>query len=363
MRNTNIIIDLNALAHNLQQVKTLTPSAKIVAMVKANAYGHGVVACLSALQKADALGVAFLKEAVSLQQANWRKPIIIFEGAFSLDEWQYTTIHDIQCVIHHQEQLNWALNYPATHQPIWLKFNTGMNRLGFSKETIEKVARQLFDKGYQIILTSHFANADNQNHPSNAKQIQEFEQVLRKLRQNVSPNIQASLCNSGGIVNFANSHHEWVRAGIMLYGTPPVHNKTLEQLKLKPVMQFYASIIAIHHLKKGECVGYGSRWQANKDCQIAVISAGYADGYPRVVADGAYVVANGEHLPIVGRVAMDMLMVDISNQNLTIGTEIELWGKHLPVEQVANWNDTISYELLCLVTQRPEWYYLPLNKS
>lgn len=363
MRNTKIIIDLNALAHNLQQVKTLSPSTKMVAMVKANAYGHGAVACLSALQNADALGVACLKEAVSLQQANWQKPIIVFEGAFSLDEWQYASTHQVQCVIHHQQQLNWALNCPATHQPVWLKFNTGMNRLGFSEENIEQVAKQLFDKGYQIILTTHFANSDNQNHPSNAKQIQQFEQILSQLRQNISPNIQGSLCNSAGIVNFANSHHEWVRAGIMLYGTPPVNDKTLAQLNLKPVMQFYASIIAVHQLKMGECVGYGSRWQAEKDCQIAIVSAGYADGYPRVVEDGAYVMANGKKLPIVGRVAMDMLMIDISNQNLTIGTEVELWGNALPVEQVANWNDTISYELLCLVTKRPEWHYIPLNKS
>ena len=360
MRNTHVYIDLSALKHNLQIAKHHAPNAKVLAMVKANAYGHGAVECLPALTSADALAVACLKEAIPLQQAGWQKPIVLIEGAFSLEEWQYTCSHDLQCVVHHKEQLNWVLNYNHQYKKptIWLKLNTGMNRLGFKADEIVDIAKQLTDKGYELILVSHFANADVKNHPSNLNQIAIFDKVLTTLRQQVSSNIQGSLCNSAGIVNFTNQHYDWVRAGIMLYGATPIAEQTADALNLKNVMQFTASIIAIHDLAVGDCVGYGSRWQASKACQIGIVSVGYADGYPRVVSDDAYVIANSRHLPIIGRVAMDMLMVDITGMDIGVGTTVELWGNQLPIDKVAEWNGTISYELLCLVTKRPDWHYL-----
>lgn len=366
MRNTHVTIDLSALAHNLQIAKQHAPNAKLMAMVKANAYGHGASECLPALQSADALGVACLAEAKILQQAGWKKPIILLEGAFSLDEWQYCLTNGLQCVVHHAEQLDWALQHPAkqpSNTPIWLKLNTGMNRLGFSETQILPIAKQLSAIGYPLILTSHFANADVKNHPQNQQQIHCFERILSELKQQVSPKVEGSLCNSAGIVNFTEHQHDWVRAGIMLYGATPTTERTAEQLNLRAVMRFGASIMAVHELDKGDCVGYGSRWQATEPCQIGVVSVGYADGYPRVIGDNAYVVVilsneTTVRLPIIGRVAMDMLMVAIpANTDVTLHTSVQLWGDKLPIDHVADWNATISYELLCLVTKRPTWRY------
>lgn len=358
MRNTQICIDLSALVHNIGRVKNFAPTAKVMAMVKANAYGHGAVACLPALQDVDALGVACLAEAKVLQEAGWQKSLVVVEGAFSFDEWAYCVAHNIQCMINQPQQLQWAMDLP-TKTTIWLKLNTGMNRLGFSADNIGEIAKQLHNLGYSLILTSHFANADVLDHPLNQIQIDIFNKVLSELKHQVSENIQGSLCNSAGIVNFPNCHHAWVRAGIMLYGATPVSHASAKQLDLRPVMSFSSQIMAIHQLAVGETVGYGSRWRAEKPSKIGIVAVGYADGYPRVVNQQAFVMSeNGEKLPIIGRVSMDMLMVDLTdNQHIDIGTKVELWGNLPTIDEVASWNETISYELLCVVTQRPYWHY------
>lgn len=364
MRNTCVNIDLAALAHNFHIVQQHAPTAKVLAMVKANAYGHGALDCLPVLLTADALGVACLDEALALQQAGWDKKIVVIEGAFSSDEWQTCLTHHIDCVVHHQAQLDWALaqvapQAKASNTTIWLKLNTGMNRLGFREAEIVPIATRLHEAGYHLVLTTHFANADVKDHASNQAQITQFNRALATLKAKVSPHIKGSLCNSAGIVNFPEHHHDWVRPGIMLYGATPVADQSASDLNLRPVMQFGAVIMATHTLQAGDSVGYGSRWTANGDCRIGVVSVGYADGYPRVVSQAAYVTANGVKLPIIGRVAMDMLMVDISDcPTVDIGTSVQLWGDSPTIEQVAGWNDTISYELLCLVTKRPHWHYL-----
>lgn len=365
MRATHITIDLNALAHNVQQAKTLAPTAKLMAMVKANAYGHGAVACLPAFSQVDALGVACLEEAVTLKHAGWTKTLVVIEGAFSPQEWQTCVAQNIECVIHHQQQLEWALTFlPNQPLTVWLKFNTGMNRLGFNEDEILPIAEQLHAKGYPIVLTSHFANADVTDHPSNQQQIDKFERVLSQLKAQISPTIQGSLCNSAGIVHFPFQHHDWVRAGIMLYGSTPVAEQTAKQLGLQPVMHVSAQIMAIHDLQAGESVGYGSRWQADKPSRIGVVSIGYADGYPRVVSERAYVMADNQPLPVIGRVAMDMFMVDLTNTpHIKLDTAVNLWGNHPTIDDVAEWNGTLGYELMCLVTQRPHWQYLPLTSE
>ena len=199
MRNTHITIDLSALSHNLQRVKTYAPTAKVLAMVKANAYGHGAVGCLPALQQADALGVACLAEAVELQQAGWQKPLVLIEGAFSSAEWQYTLPYPIDCVIHEPRQLEWALSQiPNTQKTVWLKLNTGMNRLGFAANEIIPIAKQLDKAGYSIVLITHFANADVVDHPKNQQQYALFDEVMMQLHTQVNPTIQGSLCNSAG---------------------------------------------------------------------------------------------------------------------------------------------------------------------
>lgn len=359
MRPTHITINLSALIHNLQRVKVYAPTAKVLAMVKANAYGHGVVGCLPALKQADALGVACLAEAIELQQAGWQKLIVLIEGVFSLAEWQYCVEHHIECVMHQQRQVDWALQHPPkTPTTIWLKLNTGMNRLGFNAHEILAIAKQLNDAGYAIVLTTHFANADVLNHPNNQQQIERFDTTLQTLRDTVNPTIKGSLCNSAGIVNWADRHYDWVRPGIILYGATPVTHATAKQLDLKPVMHFGAGIMALHDLQAGESVGYGSRWVATAPARIGIVSVGYADGYPRVISDNAYVVVAGQQAPIIGRVAMDMLMVDLTHTTgVALDCPVQLWGDTPTIAEVATWNDTISYELLSMVTRRPTWVY------
>ncbi len=349
MRTTNISINSDALTHNINQVATLASTSKVMIMYKANAYGHGLDVCTHALvddpllsTKVQAIGVATMEEALQVRTLGWEKTIVLIEGAFSINEWQTAIEYDIQCVIHHQQQLEWALQLqPPSNHPtatIWLKYNTGMNRLGFATEEILPVATQLHDANYQQILISHFANADDKEHPLNAQQGKLFSDKLNELQSRVDSNIQGSLCNSAGIINFPQWHYDWVRAGIMIYGSSPVIDQTAQALDLQAVMTFSCRVMAIHQLKQGDMVGYGSRWTADKDSRIAVISVGYGDGYPRVVDEQASVLVhsrvhgtNANYLcPIIGRVAMDMMMIDISHVDegaIAINDKVVLWGQ------------------------------------
>ena len=360
-----ITIKPAAITHNLSQVKALAPKSKVLAMVKANAYGHGVAAVLPALQQADGIGVATLREALEARQLGWDKTIGLIEGAFTVDEWQQAIEHDISCVIHHAPQLEWALEQippvDSATRMVWIKYNTGMNRLGFNNQTLISAAKSLHDAGYQLILTTHFANADNQDHPLNAIQIQRFNDMLSTLRQTVSTNIKGSLCNSAGIVNFSEHHHDWVRPGIMLYGSAPVIDQSAYTLNLQPAMEFSAQIIALQTVQAGDAIGYGSRWIAQQDVKTALVSIGYGDGYPRVVNGDAYVsvidAVNQQRYScaVIGRVAMDMIVIDVSAvpESSALNSKVILWGDTPHVDEVATHADTIGYELLCRLSVRP----------
>ncbi len=364
-----ITIKTAAITHNLAQVKKLAPTAKVLAMVKANAYGHGVAAILPALQQAkpqaEGIGVATLIEALEARQLGWDKTIGLIEGAFTKDEWQLAIEHDISCVIHHEAQLTWALENtpPATSatRVVWLKYNTGMNRLGFNDQTLIPAAKRLHEAGYQLVLTTHFANADDRAHPLNAIQIQRFNDMLQTLKETVSSDVKGSLCNSAGIVNFPEHHHDWVRPGIMLYGSTPVIDKSARDLDLQPAMEFSAQIIALQTVNAGDGIGYGSRWTAMQDTKTALVSIGYGDGYPRVVSDNAYVsvidAINHQSYPcaVVGRVAMDMIVIDVSAvpESVALDNKVILWGDAPHVDEVAAHAETISYELLCRLSARP----------
>lgn len=361
----NIVIKPQALTHNLNQVKKIAPHAKVLAMVKANAYGHGVAAVLPALQQADGLGVATFIEALEARQLGWDKAIGLIEGVFNADEWQQAIELSLSCVIHHNPQLDWALdNVPPATSPtrlVWLKYNTGMNRLGFNDETIIQAAQRLHDAGYQLILTTHFANADDSNHPLNTIQKQRFSDMFNTLRDKVSKNIKGSLCNSAGLVNFTDSHYDWVRPGIMLYGSSPVNDRSADDLNLQPAMDFVAQIMALQTVKAGDAIGYGSHWIALQDTRTALVSIGYGDGYPRIVSKDAYVSVIDETsnqsypCPVRGRVAMDMIVIDISStpKNVGLNSKVILWGSSPHVDEVAIHAGTIGYELLCRLSTRP----------
>lgn len=398
-RQTTIHINTDALKHNVTQVRART-NAKILAMVKANAYGHGVAHCLPALLDVDGLGVASFSEARDIRLLGWDKPLVLIEGVFSEAEWQQALSFELSCVIHHEPQLQWAIDhvpdfadYPEhPSRTIWLKLNSGMNRLGFEPQSILPVAAKLHAAGYQLILTSHFANADEPEHPLNQQQIDVFDEVLQQLRAQVSPSIAASLCNSAGIINFPQSHHEWVRPGIMLYGSSPITPLPASQLNLRPVMTLSAALMASHELPAGTSVGYGSRYTAPTIIKKGIVSIGYGDGYPRVLSDQAWVSVFQDNThyrcPIIGRVAMDMIAIDISQiPHPKLGSPVILWGDHLhhlsptndrlspttasipsqntahdivasnlatpSVDDVAEWAGTLGYELLCRLTTRP----------
>ena len=351
MRQATVCIDHLALQYNLNRVKQLAPTAKIVSMVKANAYGHGVKDCLAALKETDAFGVACLQEALEIRALGYQQPITLIEGIFTADEMQAVIEHKLECIVHHQQQVDWLLEhkeqYNALGLKVWVKLNSGMNRLGFKVTEIIDVIHLLKAEGFSCVLAMHFANADA-DHPLNEQQIQQFLQV----KESCSP-ILASCCNSAAIYRWPELHFDYVRPGIMLYGATPFADRDVHALDLQPVMTFNAEVIALNHIQAGEQVGYGSTFTAQQNMDLAIVSIGYGDGYPRAYIKQNYVVIHGKTVPVVGRVAMDMIAIDVTGLNISIGTPVELWGKQRLVDDVADANGTIGYELLCRLSQRP----------
>ena len=352
MRQATVYIDSEALQYNLNRVKQLAPTAKIVSMVKANAYGHGVKDCLAALANTDAFGVACLEEALEIRELGYQQPITLIEGIFSAEEMQIVIDQNIEIVVHHQQQLDWLRAqkdaYIAKNLKIWVKLNSGMNRLGFKVDEIIDVIHQLKADGFNCVLAMHFANADADNHPLNEQQKQQFLHV----KEACAP-ILASCCNSAAIFKWPELNFDFVRPGIMLYGASPFADKTVEDLDIQPVMTFTAEIIALNTIQAGESVGYGSAFIADKETELAIVSIGYGDGYPRAFFKQNYVAINGQKVPVVGRVAMDMIAIDVTDLNAQLGTQVELWGKHRLVDDVAEANGTIGYELLFRLSNRP----------
>lgn len=352
MRQATIYIDSEALQYNLNRVKQLAPHSQIVSMVKANAYGHGVQDCLAALNATDAFGVACLEEALEIRRLGYTQPITLIEGVFTEDEMEDVIQQKLECVVHRHEQVEWLIQnkeaYNALGLKVWVKLNSGMNRLGFKINEIIDVIHQLKSLNFNCVLTMHFANADV-DHPLNEQQIQQFLEV-----KNTCAPILASCCNSAAIYKYPNLHFDYVRPGIMLYGATPFADKNVNELDLKPVMSFEAEIIALNQIQAGESVGYGSTFTATHSMQIAIVSIGYGDGYPRAYVKPNYVAIDKQLTPVIGRVSMDMIAIDTTNLQVKVGTKIELWGKTRLVDDVANANGTIGYELLCRLSNRPQ---------
>ncbi|UUS61989.1 alanine racemase [Acinetobacter sp. YH16056_T] len=352
MRQATVYIDQQALQYNLNRVKQLAPTAKIVSMVKANAYGHGVKDCLAALKDSDAFGVACLEEALEIRELGYEQPITLIEGIFSDDEMQIIIDKKIECVVHHQQQLDWLRAhkeaYIAQGLKVWVKLNSGMNRLGFKVPEIIDVINALKAEGFTCVLAMHFANADAENHPLNDQQREQFLHV----KEACAP-IMGSCCNSAAIFKWPELNFDFVRPGIMLYGATPFSDRSVEALDLKPVMTFTAEVIALNTIQAGESVGYGSTFVAEQEMNLAIVSIGYGDGYPRAFPKQNYVSIHGQKTRVIGRVAMDMIAIDITGMHAPIGTEVELWGKDRLVDDVAEANGTIGYELLCRMSARP----------
>jgi alanine racemase len=350
-RPAKVIIDIASLQHNLSRVKQLAPGSRIMAIVKADAYGHGLVRVATALAEADAFGVACLEEAVLLRNAAIGGPIILLEGPYSPNELKQIQLLKLDCVIHDNSQLDMLEQADLAGQiNVWLKIDTGMHRLGFAPETITRTWQRLQSckvVSAKIRLMTHLATANEAENPMTAKQLQLFRQSCRDIVT------ERTAANSAGILLWQESHQDWVRPGLMLYGVSPVAGKISRDYDLKPAMSLVSQLIAVKTVKQGETVGYGANWQCPEDMLIGIVAAGYGDGFPRNASSGSPVLVNGIRTRIIGNASMDMLSVDLRPvPDAIVGDPVELWGRQLPVEEVADHAGTIPYELMCGVHKR-----------
>ena len=340
--------DTAALRNNLAVARARAPDSRAWAVVKANAYGHGLLRAVEALAAADGFALLDLEEAVRLRDAGVRKPILLLEGFFSLDDLALVVEHGLSVVIHSEEQVDIlvAAGFP-TRIPLYLKLNTGMNRLGFSPEAFAIALERLQGcrMAGEITLMTHFADADGER--GVREQLERFTKATRDLA------LPRSLANSAALLRFPDTHADWVRPGIMLYGCSPFADESAESLGLQPVMTLASELLAVRELGKGDRVGYGGAFVAPKRMRIGVVACGYADGYPRHAPDGTPVLVAGRRARTAGRVSMDMLTVDLTGvPEAAVGAPVTLWGEGLSADEVATAAGTISYELLCRLAAR-----------
>ncbi|MCP3868848.1 MAG: alanine racemase [Gammaproteobacteria bacterium] len=344
-------IELDALRHNLQRVREISPGSAVMAVIKANAYGHGALRAAGALVAADAFAVARVEEGVVLREAGFQKDILVLEGSFGGAELQAASRHHLMLAVVRPQQLE-VLDRKVLPQPVncWLKLDTGMHRLGFQLPQAREAYQRLQacpNVGGPVRLMTHLANADNLQDDTTSKQLAAFLPLAE------SWGVQASMANSAGILGWPQSHGEWVRPGIMLYGASPFMGGRGENDGLKPVMTFCSRLLAVNRYAKGEAVGYGGSWRCPEDMPLGVVAVGYGDGYPRHAPSGTPVLLNGQRVPLAGRVSMDMISVDLRTQpDARVGDPVVLWGEGLPAEEIADCAGTISYELFCGVTPR-----------
>jgi len=350
-RPARALVDAGALRHNLQQVRLRAPHARVMAVVKANGYGHGLVWVAQSLNgAADAFGVSSVEEGIQLREAGITRPICLLEGFFTPDELPLLAKHHLEPAIHCESQLQALAQAPPTVKlTVWLKIDTGMHRLGFLPPAVPDVLKRLHGSPAvaNIRVMSHLACADIPSDPGTKAQIDSFLSLIQDL------GLESSLANSAGILAWPQSHLVWVRPGIMLYGVSPLEGQSAAALGLRPVMTLETALIAVHARRKSEAVGYGGDWRCPEDMPVGVAAIGYGDGYPRHAAAGTPVLVNGKRVALAGRVSMDMITLDLRAQpNARVGDPVVLWGQGLPVEEVAQGAGTIAYELLCHVTER-----------
>ena len=344
-------IDLSALQNNLRVARRLAPS-RIMAVIKANAYGHGLLRVAEALGEAEGLAMLDVRDAIALREAGLRQTMLLLEGFFAADELPLLAEYELTSVIHSTQQLAMLDAYPRRKTlQVWLKINTGMNRLGFTPEQVPAVMEKLKSHPAvrEVTLMTHFAHADEPE--GVAEQLERFKGLTAAYRA------PRSLANSAALLRYPSTHSEWVRPGIMLYGASPFADTSAQQFGLRPVMTLSSEIISVRELKAGDRVGYAGLFRADKPMRIGTVACGYADGYPRHAPTGTPILVNGQRTRTLGRVSMDMLSVDLSDlPNADVGSRVTLWGGGMPVEEVAASAGTVSYELMCALTAR-----VPIN--
>jgi alanine racemase len=348
MRPIRVRIDSDALRHNLEAAKRRAPRSRVCAVVKANAYGHGLARAVRALAAAEGLALIELEAALELRRSGEGRPIMLLQGFFSPGELEPIATQALTMVVHHPEQLAMLEKARLPKRiAVVVKLNSGMNRLGFGAENLRPAynALRMHAQVRSVTLMTHFADADGASGIQG--QLDWFNALAKEF---AAPR---SLANSAALIRFPEARGDWVRPGIMLYGCSPFAGRTAESLKLKPAMTLSAEIIATQRLHAGERIGYGFSYEAVGEMAVGVVACGYADGYPRHAPSGTPVLVNGRRTRTVGRVSMDMICVDISDiPGAGIGSAVTLWGEGLSADEVAASAGTLSYELLCALAPR-----------
>ncbi len=349
-----------AIAHNIQLARNAsqTAGARIWAVIKANAYGHGIERVFAGLRHADGLAMLDFDEAKSVRALGWDKPILMLEGCFGASDYLSAFELNLTVVVHQQAQIDdlaAVLQHNKSPQAavnIYLKMNTGMNRVGFNPSDYLAAFTQLraLEGVGEITLMTHFANADLPQGADSALAV--FNSTVAPIMAQY-PDAARCVSNSAALLTEPSAHFEWVRPGIMTYGGSPFADKTAAQCGLQAAMTLSSELIAVREIKSGDAVGYGSRFVAPCDMRIGVVACGYADGYPRHARDGTPVAVDGVRTRVVGRVSMDMLTVDLTDiPNAQVGSKVELWGAQIAIDEVAQASNTIGYELMCALATR-----------
>ncbi|MDA0681447.1 MAG: alanine racemase [Proteobacteria bacterium] len=353
-------IRLGAIQHNFRLIKSKAPGCQALAVIKGNAYGHGMLAAAGALADADAFGVARLSEARTLREGGIEKPLVLLGGVGTQTELDEAVLLDTSLSVHSNAQIILLENHAGREVATWLKIDTGMNRLGIpAGDAPDAIARlQNCAAVSDLKIMTHFANADDPGDPSTQLQIEKFLRVIDGFPGEVS------IANSAGLfgsIQLLHKLHEmrghdrvWIRPGIALYGVSPIRGKSASELGLRAAMQFEATLCAVKPISAGQKVGYGGTWRTDRDTMLGIVAAGYGDGYTRFIPSGTPVMVNGRRVPVVGVVSMDLTAVDLGpGATDRAGDSAILWGDDdLPVEVVAEYAGTVPYQLVTGVTHR-----------
>ena len=344
-------IDHSALRHNLAVARSSAPDSRVMAVIKADGYGHGLLAVAEALSAADGFAVARCEEALALREGGVERPLLVLGGFANVDELRLLSRHRVDSTVHDDAQLQLLERTPLdTPLSVWLKIDSGMHRLGFPPQRIRELLgrlRQSPQVAANLCLMTHLANADDRADPYTGGQLDTFRRVASEFDG------ECSIANSAGVMGWPASRWHWSRPGIMLYGCSPFVDSAGPELGLRPVMTLTTRLIATHWVEPGEPVGYGGTWRSTERRRIGVAAIGYGDGYPRHVPSGTPLLVDGRRAPLAGRVSMDTLCLDITGlAGVGAGSRVVAWGEGLPVEEIARAAATIAYELLCRVTPR-----------
>lgn len=348
-RPARVIINPRAARHNLEWVRRHAPGARVMAVIKADGYGHGIARMARIFDAADAFGVAAIEEAVTLREAGIDKSIVLLEGPFEASELELVNALGLEVVVHNPEQLD-MLRATPPKRALWLKFDTGMHRLGFAPEQARHAIAEARAFGVGLRFMTHFANTHHRGDASVHAQIDRFEALL------AGEVGERCLANSGAVLGYARAHGDWVRPGLMLYGVSPFDHEVGTALGLQPVMTLRSRLISVRTVRAGEAVGYGGAYVCPEDMPVGVLAYGYGDGYPRHAQTGTPVLVRGIRSQVIGHCSMDMMTVDLRPvPDARFGDPVTLWGEGLPIEEVARASGTIPYELLCRVRMRAQY--------